>query len=226
MFFIQQIGKPTSPLSFAKCSRKDLPFFLLFPFSSIQSKHFCEQIDLVVCFISFLFSEKIFTPQKKTLMKNILFFSSITFCYCSSRFALTIVFRFRFCLIFCFLDLLLQLIFPVLHFQFSLTTISPSSCIKKTFQIFHYTCMGYLLMSFLLTHFSKSKKNLFVHFPFCWALFHIYLFLHVLSFFFRFSFFFYPRVFKHVSSLFSFLNVVCSLLVPFSVYLFKKICLV
>ena len=48
------------PFSFAKISKKDLPFFLLFPFSSIQSKHFLRTKRPFVSFISFVFSEKIF----------------------------------------------------------------------------------------------------------------------------------------------------------------------
>ena len=93
---------------------------------------------LFFCFIRFLFfffSEKssVFFAKKKYHT----FF--ITFCFCSSRFVFTSVFRIRFCLIFCFLDLLLhELIFLLLHFlQFFLwTTITLLFCIKKTFQKF------------------------------------------------------------------------------------------
>ena len=60
LFLIQQIGEDILPFSFAKFSKKDVPFFLLFPLSSIQSKHFLRTKRLLVCFISFLFSEKIF----------------------------------------------------------------------------------------------------------------------------------------------------------------------
>ena len=142
-------------------------------------------------------------------------FSSLSV-FAWSRFAFTSVLDLRFCLIFGFSwsPSFWTHLYLVLHFQFSVwtTTIAPSSCFyqKKLFKYSLFTCMGYLLMSFLLTDFSKSKKNLFVHFPYCWrTCFMIYLFLHVCPLFFRFFLLlFYSHVFLHnFLFLFSFLNV-------------------
>ena len=57
--------------------RKIFFFFLLFPFSSIQYKNFCEQIDLLFVSSRFYVPKKspVFLLLKKnSLMKNILFF--------------------------------------------------------------------------------------------------------------------------------------------------------
>ena len=62
---------------------------------------------------------------------------------------------------------------------------------------------------------------MFVHFPFCWALFHIYLFLHVCR---SFSVFPFLVLFSCLETFFKFVLVLecCSLLVSFSVSLFLK----
>ena len=226
MFFIQQIGKPTSPLSFAKCSRKDLPFFSSFSifFHSIQA-FLRTSRPCCVFYLVFIFRKNLpFFKKKVSHEKHSLFFFH-------HFLILFITFRTHHCFPFPFLLDLLFSWSPSSSTHFSCTSLSVffeqlfllQIVSKKKFQIFHYTCMGYLLMSFLLTHFSKSKKKLVRSFPFslgvvsCFFVFACFVFLFSI-----FLFLFYSRVLKHFSSLFSFLNVVCSLLVPFSVYLLKK----
>ena len=61
-----------------------------------------------------------------------------------------------------------------------------SSCflvsITRVFLVFLFVFSVHNLFKTSLWNFCQSKKNLFVCFPLCWALFHIYLFLHVCLF--------------------------------------------
>ena len=137
-------------------------------------------------------------------MKNFFFLSSSVFCIlCSSLFVFVHhvshsppFFRFHFCLIICVLDLLLlethfscTSLFNFLEQQFLLPVVS------EKIQIFPFYMHGLPLNVLFCSHTSPhQKKNLFVHFPFCCALFHIYLFLHVCRSFFDFSFFSFLNV--------------------------------
>ena len=130
----------------------------------------------------------------------------ITFCFYSLRFALTSVFRFHFCLIFCFLDLLLLQLISCTSLSVFFEPISPSCCIKKKKSNIPFLLAWVTSQCPFCSHTSPNTKKL-VHFPCCWALFHIYLFLHVCPFF-DFSFFVLFSCPNFFSFLFSFLNVV------------------
>ena len=207
------------------CGTSEGSSFFSFFFHSLpfNPSIFCEQRDLLFVLSRFYFPKKssffVFSFKKISLMKNILFFLSssvscilfpslFVFVHHVSNSPLFSVSVFAWSFVF-LISFFFELIFLVLHFQFSwYNNCSFRIYQKKKIKYSLFTCMGYLLMSFLLTDFSKSKKNLFVHFPFCWAPLHIYLFLHVCPFFSIFpSFVLFSCVFTHFSFLFSFLNV-------------------
>ena len=155
---------------------------------------------------------------KNFLKKSSVFFGKnqpffITFCFCSSRFAFTSVFHFRFCLIFGFSwspSSWTHLYFTSLSSVWT-TTISPSCCFffffQKNFSNIHFTCMGCLLMSFC-SNTSPVKKNLFVHFLFWCTFSWVFVFACLSSFFRFFILLFYSYVFWNIFLfLLSFLNV-------------------
>ena len=203
-------------------------FLFLFPFSSIQSKHFCEQIPLF-CFICFFFEKKLSEKIFRILWKNHPFF--ITFCFCSSRFAFTSVFHFRFCLIFGFflISFFLNSFFLLLHFlQFSLNNNNFSFLLfffkKKLFK-YPFYMHGLPLDVLLLKHFSKKKKTcLFI--SFFWCTFSWVFVFACLSFFFRFFLLlFYSFVFSNIF-LFCSRSWMFFSVGPFYWSLFWKLCLV
>ena len=168
-------------------------FLCLVPFSSFEEKHFCEQL-LLFLVLSVFFEKKLSEKNLPYfLKKKKLFF--ITFCFCSSRFSFTSVFLFRFCLIFGFF------LSPSSWIHFSFTSRSSVFFqqqfllpvvfffLKKKIFKYPFYMHGLPLDVLLLKHFSKSQKNLFVHFLF-WCTFSCVFVFACLSFFFlRFSFF-------------------------------------
>ena len=156
-------------------------------FHSIQE--FLRTNRPFVCFISFLFPEKISRTFSFFFFDHVFlasFFHHSLFLFITFRIHLGFSFPFL-------LDLLFswspssQLIFLVLHFQFSLNQFLLPVVSKKIKDSLLHAWVTYQCP--FCSHTSQKiffKKT--VHFPCCWTLFHIYLFLHVCPFF-DFSFF-------------------------------------
>ena len=107
-----------------------------------------------ICFCFFCEKSSVFFAKKK-----ISYFFSSLFVFCSSRFVFTSVFRIRFCLIFCFLDLLLHelIFFYFTFFSFFFGQQLPFTCVsRKLFKNSLLTCMRYLFMSSLCSHICSS----------------------------------------------------------------------
>ena len=167
--------------SFADFSKKDLPFSCSILFH--WRKAFLRTTTPFYSFIFFWW---------KNSEKNLPYFLKkknhplfITFCFCSSRFAFTSVFHFRFCLIFGFswspsswthlyFTSLSSVFFQQQQFLLPVFFFFQK---KKLFKYPFY--MDRLPLDvLLLKDFSKSQKTcLFI--SFFGALFHVYLFLHV-----------------------------------------------
>ena len=166
-------------------------FFFFFFFHSLpfNPSIFCEQRDLLFDLSRLYFPKKnffFFSKKKKNLSheKHSLFFFHQVFLASLFHHFLFLFITFRICLCFSF-PFLLDLLFswsPSSWTHFSCTSLSiffeqqfllEVVSTKKTFQIFPFY-LHWLPRNVLLAHtLLQIKKNMFVHFPFCWAPFHI-----------------------------------------------------
>ena len=222
-FFIQLIGKDKLIILLRKFFQEGSFFFLLFPFSSIQSKlFFANKETFCLFYLVFIFRKNLpfFFKKKESLSwKTFLFFFHQVFL--ASLFHhflfLFITFRIRHCFSFPFLLDHLCSWSPSSWTHFSCTSLSVffeqqfllQVVSKKTFQMFPFYMHGLPLNVCFAHTLLQIKKKLVRSFPLLLgSVSYIFVFACFVFLFSIFPFLFCARVLKHFSSLFSFLNVV------------------
>ena len=242
VFLYNKLGRTSYHSPSQNCPGRIFLFFFFFHSLPFNPGIFCEQRDLLFLWSRLYFPKKIFRffflKKKKQISheKHSLFFFHQMFLASFLHHFLFLFITFRIRLRFSFPFLLDHLCSwsPSSWTHFSCTSLSiflnnnfSFLLYQKKYKYSLFTCMEYLSMCIFVHTLLQIKTNLFVHFPFCCALFHMCLFLHVCRSFFDFSLF-YSRVLKHFSFLFSFLNFVLwwSLFMYLFFFFFWKLCLV